>query len=211
MASDKLIHLVSQHKPLYDKQSADYKNTEYKDRVWQLIAEQLEKQDVEAVKKMLRNLRDTYVRYRKEGQGRSGQGASKKKKWIHMDSMSFLQKSLTRRRSDGNIQMDDDEEEENGIGEDDVTQTEESDSVVMETEREGSTTPSGSCIVKSKKIQAESEDNLDRCRWELQWEWNIQGPTLKGPSQRRICKNASIAVPTIASHIDGQETIISIY
>ncbi|KAL0973575.1 hypothetical protein UPYG_G00206310 [Umbra pygmaea] len=83
-----------------------------------------------------------------------------------MDSMSFLQKSLARRRSDGNIQMDDDEEEENGIGEDDVTQTEESDSVVMETEREGSTTPSGSCIVKSKKIQAESEDNLDRyCQW----------------------------------------------
>ncbi|XDV40006.1 hypothetical protein PO909_009170 [Leuciscus waleckii] len=95
MASDNLIHLVSQHKALYDKQNADYKNTEYKDRLWQVIAEQLGKQD------------------------------------------------------------------------DDQMQTEkERDSVVMETEREGSTTSSGSCGAKSKKMQAESEDNLERyCQW----------------------------------------------
>ena len=58
---------------------------------------------------------------------------------------------------------DDDEEVENGIGEDDQMQTEkERDNVVMKTEREGSTISSGSCGAKSKKMQAESEDNFER-------------------------------------------------
>lgn len=32
MASDKLIHFILRHKALYDKQSAEYKETKYKDK-----------------------------------------------------------------------------------------------------------------------------------------------------------------------------------
>uniref|UniRef100_A0AAV2J2N2 MADF domain-containing protein n=1 Tax=Knipowitschia caucasica TaxID=637954 RepID=A0AAV2J2N2_KNICA len=92
MASERLIHLVSQQKPLYDK------DAELKDKIWQEIAEQLGIGDVEAVKKMWRNLRDTYVRNKRDGQGRSGQAAIKKKKWKYMDVMAFLQSSTTKRR-----------------------------------------------------------------------------------------------------------------
>uniref|UniRef100_A0A8C1VSP3 BESS domain-containing protein n=1 Tax=Cyprinus carpio TaxID=7962 RepID=A0A8C1VSP3_CYPCA len=50
-----LIFLVSQHKALYEKQSADYKDIEYKERLWLTIAEKLGKDD-----------RDTYVRQKKK-------------------------------------------------------------------------------------------------------------------------------------------------
>lgn len=43
MASEKLIFLVSQHKALYEKQSADYKDIEYKEKLWLTIAEKLGK------------------------------------------------------------------------------------------------------------------------------------------------------------------------
>eukprot|EP00064_Thunnus_orientalis_P025341 superscaffoldBa00012557_g25696 len=49
-----------------------------------------------------------------------------------------------------------------------------------------------------------------RCRWELQWGWNIQCSTPEGPSQHRICKYPSVAIPTIAPHVYGKEAISSV-
>ena len=53
---------------------------------------------VEKLKAKWRNLKDTYVKEKREAKGRSGQGASKKKKWKHFDSLSFLSSSTARRR-----------------------------------------------------------------------------------------------------------------
>ena len=52
------------------------------------------------MKKLWNNLRDTYVRKkREEGQVKSGQAGSKqRKRWKYMEAMSFLDKSTSFRK-----------------------------------------------------------------------------------------------------------------
>ena len=44
MVSEKLFYYVSQHKALNDKKNLNT-DSEYKDKLWQMIAEQLDKED----------------------------------------------------------------------------------------------------------------------------------------------------------------------
>uniref|UniRef100_A0AAV2MAA3 MADF domain-containing protein n=1 Tax=Knipowitschia caucasica TaxID=637954 RepID=A0AAV2MAA3_KNICA len=161
MASERLIHLVSQQKPLYDKESSDYKDAELKDKIWQEIAEQLGIGDVEAVKKMWRNLRDTYVRNKRDGQGRSGQAAIKKKKWKYMDVMAFLQSSTTKRRSDSNIEMEEEEEEEiEGEVSTEIVRASDEEGVPEMENSSGSASSSSSGAKRKKRVDC--EDSIGR-------------------------------------------------
>ncbi|XP_030609361.1 uncharacterized protein LOC115797015 [Archocentrus centrarchus] len=89
--AEHLIVVVSQNAVLYDKRDKNYKDNDYKDNVWKRIAEELH-YNTDDVKKLWRNLRDTYVRKKREEKDiRSGQaGGKQRKRWKYMDVMSFL-------------------------------------------------------------------------------------------------------------------------
>ncbi|XP_073338474.1 uncharacterized protein [Pagrus major] len=115
--ADLLITCVSHHPVLFDKGHKNYKDNEFKDNVWQSIAEHLGYQDIEDAKRLWKNLRDTYVRKkREEKQTRSGQAGKAKKKWKYMDVMSFLDTSTAFRRVHSNLDLpqQDEEMEETG-------------------------------------------------------------------------------------------------
>ncbi|XP_048012712.1 transcription factor Adf-1-like [Megalobrama amblycephala] len=64
--ADHLIACVSTHPVLFDKTNKNYKDNDMKDNVWRSIANQLGYHDFEDAKKLWKNLRDTYVRKRRE-------------------------------------------------------------------------------------------------------------------------------------------------
>ncbi|XP_016336610.1 uncharacterized protein LOC107684767 [Sinocyclocheilus anshuiensis] len=91
MDAELLLFLVSQNKELFDKNHSEYKNTKWKEVIWQGIADKMGV-DVEEVKAKWKNLRDTYTRKKRLEQdgNRSGRAAKKKKQWKYMRVMDFL-------------------------------------------------------------------------------------------------------------------------
>lgn len=68
-----------------------------------------------------RNIRDRFVKH--VNQGKSGDSAAKKKKYIYSDALSFLLQTLEKRKTSGNMEEDADEQEhrneEKSVEEDD--------------------------------------------------------------------------------------------
>uniref|UniRef100_A0AAV2JD38 MADF domain-containing protein n=1 Tax=Knipowitschia caucasica TaxID=637954 RepID=A0AAV2JD38_KNICA len=112
---------------------------------------------------MWRNLQDTYVRNKRDGQGRSGQAAIKKKKWKYMDVMAFLQSSTTKRRSDSNIEMEEEEEEEiEGEVSTEIVRASDEEGVPEMENSSGSASSSSSGAKRKKRV--DSEDSIGSCR-----------------------------------------------
>ncbi|ROL42984.1 Transcription factor Adf-1 [Anabarilius grahami] len=93
------------HPVLFDKTNKNYKDNDLKDNVWRSIANQLGYQDFEDAKKLWKNLRDTYVRKRREEkETKSGQAGKQRKRWKYMECMSFLEASTSFRRVCSNLE-----------------------------------------------------------------------------------------------------------
>ncbi|KAJ8042089.1 hypothetical protein HOLleu_13071 [Holothuria leucospilota] len=91
-ADGKLIFLVSKWKELYDKNHERFKDTEWKDGIWREICEELPivVDDVELVKKRWKNLRDTYLKRKKESLKNGTENRNPLREWKHLNSMGFL-------------------------------------------------------------------------------------------------------------------------
>ena len=88
-----LIDLVCQYPPLWDKQDAKYKGSNYKDAKWKQIAEILcpTKEDVI---KMWRSLTYTFVRQKTSNPNVGGDLSDCKPKWKNYHIISFIDITL---------------------------------------------------------------------------------------------------------------------
>ena len=94
---ESLIDLVHQYPPLWDKQNAKYKYSNYKDVKWSKIAEILDIPKDDTIKKW-KSIQDTYVRH-KNIKAKSGDGLSDSKpRWKYYTIMPFLDVTLLKRR-----------------------------------------------------------------------------------------------------------------
>ncbi|CAH1159840.1 unnamed protein product [Phaedon cochleariae] len=88
----KLIELVRQHPCLYDPKNPQYKNLNIRDNVWENISEAMG-QPVEDCRSRWRNVRDTFMRRKRNNKIVTGSGRSKKRRKWHLDgSLEFLDK-----------------------------------------------------------------------------------------------------------------------
>ncbi|CAM4606717.1 unnamed protein product [Leuciscus chuanchicus] len=101
---ERLILAVSECRFLYDLSDEGYRDTNRKSAAWRKVAEEVD-MSVEEVKKKWRDLRDAFVRYRREDQSRrvSGAAASQKRPWRYAQIMSFLLPFITPRRTTSNL------------------------------------------------------------------------------------------------------------
>ncbi|KAL0967503.1 hypothetical protein UPYG_G00253070 [Umbra pygmaea] len=89
--SDRLISAVSDYPELYNVTLNSYKDSERKARAWRAVSLQVE-MPVYDCRKKWRNLRDSFIRFKRAEQERkaSGDPDSHKKTWMHSRRMSFL-------------------------------------------------------------------------------------------------------------------------
>ncbi|XP_010880604.1 uncharacterized protein LOC105017597 [Esox lucius] len=89
--SDKVISAVSDYPELYNITLNSYKDSQRKARAWRAVSLQVEL-PVDDCRKKWKNLRDTFIRFKRAEQQRkaSGEPESHKKTWMHSRRMSFL-------------------------------------------------------------------------------------------------------------------------
>ncbi|XP_049956511.1 uncharacterized protein LOC126473476 isoform X2 [Schistocerca serialis cubense] len=86
-----LCEQVSQHPCLYDLKNPKYRDTLFRDRIWEEIGAQL-KQAGEMCKNRWRNIRDSHQRNKRERKLGTGSHASAKpRKWVLLDHLAFLE------------------------------------------------------------------------------------------------------------------------
>ncbi|XP_012285831.1 uncharacterized protein LOC105702678 [Orussus abietinus] len=114
MDQEKLIEYVRLCEPLYAINHPKYSDTMYKENVWRGIAKEMNF-PAAGCKKTWTSLRDSFRRaLKKKRETRSGQSASKMKKWKFEDEMSFLLPFMHERETGNNLKdfSDDDNEGE---------------------------------------------------------------------------------------------------
>lgn len=103
-----LISLVSDRRELFDQNHIDYKHIDKREALWQEIAEKIGFH-VDDVKTKWKNLRDTYIRKKREDQCTGEQTPKKKKTWKFMKMMEFLATSSEQRRVHSSVKESADE------------------------------------------------------------------------------------------------------
>ncbi|KAJ8043340.1 hypothetical protein HOLleu_10386 [Holothuria leucospilota] len=89
--TEQLIELVRQKPYLYDVTDPDHADATKVANAWQAITEKMGLQDKGySLKEKWKNLRDYYIRKRREQKGKSGDGAKQKVKWPFFELMQFL-------------------------------------------------------------------------------------------------------------------------
>ncbi|XP_022166411.1 uncharacterized protein LOC111030965 isoform X2 [Myzus persicae] len=101
---EKLVEMVAKFDCLYDLASPLYKNQLIKDNAWREIAEQINR-SVEDCKKRWRNIKDTYQKRVRKGNGTGSSALSKPKHWPLADMLTFLGKA-DYKRNISNIECD---------------------------------------------------------------------------------------------------------
>ncbi|XP_031357193.1 transcription factor Adf-1-like [Photinus pyralis] len=113
MDQDKLIANVKAYEPLYVTSHPKYSDSGYKENLWKAIAKEMN-QSVAVCKKIWTNLRDSFRRaMKKRRETKSGQAASKIKKWKFEDEMSFLLPFMQERDTCSNLKDVSDDDDEN--------------------------------------------------------------------------------------------------
>uniref|UniRef100_A0A6M2DGX3 Putative transcription factor adf-1-like myzus persicae n=1 Tax=Xenopsylla cheopis TaxID=163159 RepID=A0A6M2DGX3_XENCH len=107
---DYLIKLVRNNPCIYDTNNELYKNTAYKNKVWEKIGEDMQ-ENSDTLKKKWKSLRDNYLKYKKT---RQAEGQSKRSKWIWYDHLVFLD-GLSINQTDTSIDNKSIDEEEEYI------------------------------------------------------------------------------------------------
>ncbi|KAF6215972.1 hypothetical protein GE061_000309 [Apolygus lucorum] len=92
MDVDKLISLIHGHPSLWDKGSSDYADNTARARSWVAVGNGM---SVDFEKLTERE---------KTGKRESGDGASKKKKYMYADALEFLRNSVEKRSTSGNFE-----------------------------------------------------------------------------------------------------------
>ncbi|KAL1489126.1 hypothetical protein ABEB36_014069 [Hypothenemus hampei] len=100
---EKLINLISQYSELYDLQNEHYMNSSRKNNIWNEIAKEMGEKDT-VCKEKWKCLRDSYHRNLKNRKCKSGDGATKRKKWKFESQMDFLRPYLQERATKSNIE-----------------------------------------------------------------------------------------------------------
>ncbi|XP_071637362.1 uncharacterized protein [Temnothorax longispinosus] len=129
MNQEKLIEMVKSCEPLYVMSHSKYSDNIFKENAWRRIAKEMN-QPATACKKTWTNLRDSFRRaLKKKRETKSGQAASKIKKWKFEDEMSFLLPFMQERDTCSNLEdvSDDDNEYEPNEDEYDDTNNERED------------------------------------------------------------------------------------
>ncbi|XP_011138129.1 probable ATP-dependent helicase PF08_0048 isoform X2 [Harpegnathos saltator] len=118
MEQEKLIENVKAYEPLYVISHPKYSDTRFKENIWKEIAKGMS-QPVAVCKKTWTNLRDSFRRaLKKKRKIKSGQAASKIKKWRFEDEMSFLLPFMQERDTCSNLEDISDDDNENELNED---------------------------------------------------------------------------------------------
>ncbi|XP_066590636.1 uncharacterized protein DDB_G0293860-like [Prorops nasuta] len=127
MDQEKLIELVKSHEALYVMTNSRYSDNNFKDNIWKEIAKNLN-QPVEVCKKTWNSLRDSFRKsLKKKRETRSGQAATKMRKWKFEDEMSFLIPVMQERETCTNLKnISDDENEDDPKGDNNTNNINES-------------------------------------------------------------------------------------
>ncbi|XP_069704989.1 uncharacterized protein [Periplaneta americana] len=91
--TEALIEKVREYVFLYDTGHPDYKNILKKAEAWRDISEELGKSS-ETVKQKWKNLRDSYIKYKRFIKGTTRQAAKKYQKWPWSNHLEFLDYTL---------------------------------------------------------------------------------------------------------------------
>jgi hypothetical protein len=83
---DILIEAVRLRPSIYDKTAAVYKNNKVREQEWKEVAQAVDMQDVEAVKKRWRSLRDSFIKIQRSLRHNPRQII----KWLYYKRMKFL-------------------------------------------------------------------------------------------------------------------------
>ncbi|XP_071575329.1 uncharacterized protein [Temnothorax nylanderi] len=123
MDQEKLIEMVKSCEPLYVMSHSKYSDNTFKENAWRRIAKEMN-QPATACKKTWTNLRDSFRRaLKKKRETKSGQSASKIKKWKFEDEMSFLLPFMQERDTCSNLEDVSDDNNEDEPNEDEYDDT----------------------------------------------------------------------------------------
>ncbi|CAH2088994.1 unnamed protein product [Euphydryas editha] len=103
MDEEKLILLVSNYPELYDLQNEHYMNSTRKNGIWLEIAKEIGVKDT-VCKDKWKSLRDGFHRNIKKRKNKSGDPATKNKKWKFESQMQFLLPYLQERATKSNFE-----------------------------------------------------------------------------------------------------------
>ncbi|XP_049957236.1 transcription factor Adf-1 [Schistocerca serialis cubense] len=84
-----LCELVSQHPCLYDLKNPKYRDTMFRDRIWEEIGAQLKLAGMQLQKKW-RNIKDSYNREKRRLSGKSGSAVARNTQYLYFNLLSFL-------------------------------------------------------------------------------------------------------------------------
>ncbi|XP_028043192.1 uncharacterized protein LOC114252765 [Bombyx mandarina] len=114
--SQKIIVEVQKRPALYDTTLRQYSDRNVKNKLWEevyhnvvnnwmTLSEAEKKKKGSTIQKKWKNMRDSFSKELAIQRGKSGQGAIKKKKYVHFDSLLFLVPSLQKRETSSNIEF----------------------------------------------------------------------------------------------------------
>ncbi|XP_076034828.1 uncharacterized protein LOC143021305 [Oratosquilla oratoria] len=117
---DLFIQCVQERPALWEKSAREYTDKIFKEKSWCEIGEIMYKEwlglesserdvKVKDMKEKWRNIRDRFVKYL--NQGKSGEPATKKKKYVYAEALCFLLPTIERRKPTGNVEDGAHEEE----------------------------------------------------------------------------------------------------
>ncbi|CAG9759717.1 unnamed protein product [Ceutorhynchus assimilis] len=88
---EQLIKTVRKHPIIYDKLADGYNSMLARESAWVDIGEKIGQKDINFLKKRWRSLRDTFIKFYRNGKTqKSVEGNSRKKRWRYYDIMEFL-------------------------------------------------------------------------------------------------------------------------
>ncbi|XP_073848771.1 uncharacterized protein isoform X2 [Musca autumnalis] len=102
MENENLIECVRNQPHLWDKRNSLYKDIHFKERTWETISIELCSTALQC-KTTWKTLRDKYRRELNANNRPSGSGATSRKQWPLMETMSFLQSSMESGSTTSNI------------------------------------------------------------------------------------------------------------
>ncbi|RXG51670.1 hypothetical protein Avbf_07392 [Armadillidium vulgare] len=114
---DKFIIFVEQNPPIWDRRTKDYTDRVLRDKCWYLVGENMfdgwmvltdeaKQEQVKEMKKKWRHIRDSYLKY--INQGKHGEPASKKKKYVYADALMFLRQTFVKKNLKNGTEDEDD-------------------------------------------------------------------------------------------------------
>ncbi|XP_041716410.1 uncharacterized protein LOC121548859 [Coregonus clupeaformis] len=116
--ADRIISAVSDYPELYNITLNSYRDSQRKARAWRAVSLQVE-MPVDDCRNKWKNLRDTFVKFKRAEQQKraSGELDINKKTWMHSRSMSFLNPFIQAKGLQGDTTDDLEEEERERNGE----------------------------------------------------------------------------------------------